>query len=61
MGSVAQIREAEQAGASEVEKTAIVVNGLVTWSDSGVPVDTEKKDYLGQGQLLEEPDTLGGA
>lgn len=61
VGSVAEIEDAQRADALTIEKTNIVVNyGLVKWSDGGMPVDTEKTDYLGKGQLLEEPDTTAG-
>lgn len=59
--SVAQVLDAERSGAVKIDKTEIVVNyGLVKWSNGGMPVDTEKKEYLGKGQLLEEPDTTAG-
>lgn len=59
--SVAEVLAAERGGALTVEKTKIVVNyGVVKWSSGAMPVDNEKKEYLGKGQLLEEPDTSGG-
>lgn len=61
VGSVAEIESAQQAGAASIDKTNIVVNfSMVKWSTGSMPVDTEKKAYLGKGQLLEEPDTTGG-
>lgn len=60
--SVAAIREAETAGTVQVEATEIVVNyPLVRWPGGGLPVDTELKEYLGKGPLVEEPDTAGGS
>ncbi|MBW3669191.1 MAG: hypothetical protein KY443_08260 [Actinobacteria bacterium] len=59
--SVAEVRDAERSGALTVERTGIVVNyGMVKWSSGAMPVDNEKKAYLGKGQLLEEPDTTAG-
>lgn len=61
LGSVAEIEEAQRAGAVTVERTDVVVNyGLVKWSNGSMAVDKEKKEYLGEGQLLEEPDTSAG-
>jgi hypothetical protein len=41
-----------------VERTEIVLNAaLVKWSSGELAVDTERKEYLGPGQLLEPPDT----
>lgn len=58
--SVADVEEAERAGAIAVEKTDIVFNaGIVKWSDGEMAVDNEKQGYLGQGQLLEPVDTGG--
>ncbi|MGH9267615.1 MAG: DUF7482 domain-containing protein [Acidimicrobiales bacterium] len=59
--SVADVEAAARAGALAVEKSGTVVNySMIKWSNGAMPVDTEKKAYLGKGQLLEEPDTTGG-
>jgi hypothetical protein len=61
MSSVAEIEAAKSRGDVDVDKSNVVVNySLVKWSSGSLPVDTEKKAYLGTGQLLEEPDTTGG-
>ena len=61
MSSVAEIEAAKSRGDVDVDKSNVVVNySLVKWSTGSLPVDTEKKAYLGTGQLLEEPDTTGG-
>ncbi|MGH2685530.1 MAG: DUF7482 domain-containing protein [Actinomycetota bacterium] len=58
LGSVAEVEEAERAGALAVEKSSIVVNySVVKWSNGELGVDTERKAYLGKGQLLEPVDT----
>ncbi len=59
--SVREILDAERSGALTVETTNTVVNfSMIKWSSGSMPVDKEKKAYLGKGQLLEEPDTSGG-
>ncbi|MGH9176976.1 MAG: DUF7482 domain-containing protein [Acidimicrobiales bacterium] len=61
LASVADIDDAQRAGAVAVERTGTVVNyGVVKWSTGSMAVDSEKKAYLGKGQLLEEPDTGAG-
>lgn len=61
LGTEAEIEAAEAAGALSIQKTDIVVNySMVKWSSGSLPVDGEKKAYLGKGQLLEEPDTVRG-
>lgn len=61
MSSVAEIEAAKSRGDVDVDKSNVVVNySLVKWSTGSLPVDTEKKAYLGTGQLLEEPDATGG-
>ncbi|MEX2556514.1 MAG: hypothetical protein WEB06_12920 [Actinomycetota bacterium] len=55
--SVAEVKAAETKGDVSVERTSIVMNGpVVKWSTGELPVDTERKVYLGGGQLLEPPD-----
>lgn len=56
--SVGEVADAERAGDVSVERTEVVVNAaLVKWSSGELAVDTERKEYLGPGQLLERPDT----
>jgi hypothetical protein len=58
LASVGEIAEAERAGELTVEGTGVVVNAaIVKWSTGELAVDRERKAYLGQGQLLEPPDT----
>jgi len=55
--SVEQVRDAESAGQVAVESTSVVVNyPVVRWPDGQLPVDRERTQYLGQGQLLADPD-----
>ena len=60
-GRVSSVSEVEGAAASgdlDVESTSIVVNAaVVASSNGGMPVDSELTEYLGPGQLIEEPDT----
>ena len=56
--SVAEIAAAERDGDVSVERTDACLNAaLVKWSTGSLAVDTEGKEYLGPGQLLEPPDT----
>src|SRR5919106_1510775 len=56
--SVAEIEAAERDGDVSVERTDACLNAaLVKWSTGSLAVDTEGKEYLGPGQLLEPPDT----
>jgi hypothetical protein len=56
--SAAEIAEAEREGAIAIESTEVIVNApLVKWSSGTLAVDRERTAYLGQGQLLEPPDT----
>lgn len=56
--SVQEIRDAESAGQVTIEPTRIVVNyPVVKWPGGELPVDTERKVYLGKGQLLSRADT----
>lgn len=55
--SVAEVKAAASRGDLTVEETDVIVNGpVVRWSRGAMPVDDERRDYLGPGQLLEEPD-----
>jgi hypothetical protein len=59
--SVRDIDAASAAGEVSVEETGIVLNGaVVKWSSGEMPVDTERMEYLGPGQLLEAPDVVAG-
>lgn len=56
--SVAEVTEAEAAGALAVEQTDVVLNAeIIKWSSGELPHDTERTAYLGPGQLLEPVDT----
>jgi hypothetical protein len=58
--SVSDIQAAESKKELGVEQTNIVLNApIVKWSSGALAVDRELKDYLGQGQLVEAPDTVG--
>ncbi|MGH2765095.1 MAG: DUF7482 domain-containing protein [Actinomycetota bacterium] len=58
--SVAELKDAEEAGDLTVEHTDIVLNGaVVRWGSQELPADEERVEYLGGGQLLEPPDTSG--
>ena len=60
LGSAAQVRAARQAGRLQVTKTDIVLNAaVVKWPSGAMPVDQQRSEYLGPGQLLEAPDTAG--
>ncbi len=56
--SESKIKAAASAGEADIETTAIFVNyPLVKWPGGELSVDTEKKEYLGSGQLLAPVDT----
>lgn len=56
--SVADVKAAEAAGELTIEQTDAILNApVVRWSGGEMPVDNERKVYLGPGQLLEKPDT----
>jgi hypothetical protein len=58
--STGDVDAAAQGGEVVVEDTNIVLNGaVVKWSDGEMPVDEERTQYLGGGQLLEPIDTQG--
>jgi hypothetical protein len=60
LGSVAQVLAARRAGRLQVTRTDIVLNAaVVKWPSGAMPVDDERAEYLGPGQLLEAPDTSG--
>jgi hypothetical protein len=56
-----EILDAVDAGDVEHEETDIIVNyPVITWPGGQIPVDEEKVEALGGGQLIEEPDIDGG-
>jgi hypothetical protein len=58
LASVDEIADAQRAGALTVEDAGVVVNAaIVKWPAGELAVDRERKAYLGQGPLLEAPDT----
>jgi hypothetical protein len=58
LSSVADVEQAGREGALTIEESGVVLNAaLVKWSAGELAVDRERKGYLGQGQLLEPPDT----
>lgn len=58
--SVDDVKAAEVKGHVRVFPSKAIVNAaVVKWSNGEMPVDTELKDYLGGGQLIERPDTNG--
>jgi hypothetical protein len=58
--STAEVRAAAEAGDVTVEDTDIVLNAaVVKWSTGEMPVDDQRTEYLGGGQLLEPVDTEG--
>jgi len=60
LGSVAEVTQAQSKGELTVEQTNIIMNApTVKWSSGELAVDGELKAYLGQGQLIERPDTSG--
>lgn len=60
LGSVEAVRQAETKGQLRVKPTKAILNaGCVKWSSGELPIDSELKEYLGGGQLIEKPDTQG--
>jgi hypothetical protein len=58
--SAGDVEAASKAGDVAVEETDIVLNGaVVKWSGGEMPVDVERTEYLGGGQLLDPVDTEG--
>lgn len=56
--SAGEVESAKSSGDATVEQTNIVLNAaIVKWSKDEMEVDTERKVYLGPGQLLEPVDT----
>lgn len=61
MTSEQDILDAAEAGDIELEDTDIIVNyPLITWPGGQIPVDEDKVEALGGGQLIEDPDIDGG-
>jgi hypothetical protein len=60
--SIQDILDAAEAGELEIDETDIIVNyPVITWPGGQIPVDEDKVEALGGGQLIEEPDIDGGA
>ncbi len=60
LGSAAEVQAARRAGRLQVTSTDIVLNAaVVKWPSGAMPVDQERSEYLGPGQLLAAPDTTG--
>ncbi len=58
LGSVEALRQAEGKGQVRVKATKAILNaGIVKWSRGELPIDSDLKEYLGGGQLIEQPDT----
>jgi hypothetical protein len=58
--SEADVLEAEKSGSLTVGATDIVLNtAVVKWSSGEMPVDSDLKEYLGGGQLIEPADDDG--
>jgi hypothetical protein len=56
--SLRQVEAAKRKGEIAVEETGVVLNAaVVKWSGGELPTDTELREYLGGGQLVEPPDT----
>ena len=55
------IMDAADAGDIDLEETDIIVNyPVITWPGGQIPVDEDKVEALGGGQLIEDPDLDGG-
>jgi len=60
--SAADVRGAADAGDLTIATADVVANmPVVKWSGGGMPIDPDLVEYLGGGQLIEEPDTAGGS
>jgi hypothetical protein len=58
LDSVDEVRAAARAGDLNIEETDIVLNApIVKWAGGELAVDGKLRDYLGDGQLIERPDT----
>ncbi|HEV8682616.1 MAG TPA: hypothetical protein VGS09_07565 [Actinomycetota bacterium] len=58
LNSLREVEAAKRDGELVVTESGIVVNAaVVKWSGGEMPVDTELREYLGDGQLIEPPDT----
>ena len=59
--SAQEIMDHADAGDIEVDETDIIVNyPVITWPGGQIPVDEEKVEALGGGQLIEDPDLEAG-
>ncbi len=58
LDSVEDVRAAARAGDLKVDETDVVLNApIVKWDGGELAVDGRLRDYLGDGQLIERPDT----
>jgi len=58
LSSVDDVRAAVRAGDLKVDETDIVLNApIVKWAGGELAVDGKLREYLGDGQLVERPDT----
>jgi len=58
LDSVDDVRAAARAGDLDVDETDIVLNApIVKWAGGELAVDARLRAYLGDGQLIERPDT----
>lgn len=59
--SVQEVLAAEKAGQITVTPANTILNApVVKWSTGQIAVDADLKEYLGGGQLIEQPDIAGG-
>lgn len=59
LSSVEDVKAAEVKGDLRVRPSKAIVNAaLVKWSNGELPVDSQLREYLGGGQLIEPPDTV---
>jgi hypothetical protein len=60
IGSIDALRKAEQRGEVTIRPSKSILNAaVIKWSSGELPVDGDLKEYLGGGQLIEQPDTQG--
>jgi hypothetical protein len=59
--SASEIRTVADGGGAMIDTTDIIVNyPVITWPGGQIPVDEDKTEALGGGQLIEAPDIEGG-
>lgn len=58
LGSVQEVQDARRKGDLKVEEQGIILNAaVVKWPDGELGVDSKLAEYLGEGQLIDAPDT----